>query len=105
MYFVLYIWRPRQPSFEETNATVQVSTAPVAWAPGPTREVYLFSCVGIHPGRVESASPIELTTFRAEDALQARRSCASSLEAFTQSFLLRAWPKTRGPESGSTCLP
>ncbi len=46
------------------------------------------------------ASPIALTTFRTE-ALQARRSCASSLDTFTQSFRHRAWPKTRGPESGS----
>ncbi len=54
-------------------------------------------CVGIHLGRVEQASPIELTTPRTE-ALQARWSCASSLETFTQSFLHRAWPRTRGPE-------
>ncbi len=46
------------------------------------------------------ASPTALTTSRTE-ALQARRSCPSSLDAFTQSFLHRAWPKTRGPESGS----
>ncbi len=51
-------------------------------------------------GRVEPASPIELTTFWTE-ALRARRSCASSLETFTQYFLHRAWLKTRGPESGS----
>ncbi len=57
------------------------------------------TCVGIHPGRVEPASPIELTTSRTE-ALQARRSCASSPETFTQSFLHRAWPKTSGPERG-----
>ncbi len=37
-------------------------------------------------GRVGPASPIELTTSRT-GALQARRSCASSLETFTQSFL------------------
>ncbi len=55
------------------------------------------TCVGIHPGRVEPASPIELTTPRME-ALQARRSCASSLKTFTQSCLHRAWPKNRGPE-------
>ncbi len=58
------------------------------------------TCVGIHPGRVEPASPITLTTSRTE-ALQAGRSCASSLENFTQSFLHRAWPKTRSPERGS----
>ncbi len=63
---------------------------------------YLLTCtnVGIHPGRVEPASPIALTTSRME-ALQARRSCASSLDTFTQSFLHRAWPKTRGPKIGS----
>ncbi len=58
------------------------------------------TCVGIHPGRVEPASPIALTTSRTE-AFQARRSCASSQDTFTQSFLHRAWPKTRGPEIGS----
>ncbi len=58
------------------------------------------TCVGIHPGRVEPASPTALTTSRTE-ALQAWRSCASSLDTFTQSFLHRAWPKTRGPEIGS----
>ncbi len=47
------------------------------------------------------ASPVALTTSRAE-ALQARRSCArDSLETFTQSFLHRAWPKTRCPKIGS----
>ncbi len=58
------------------------------------------SCVGIHPGRVEPASPTTLTTSRTE-ALQTRRSCASSLDTFTQSFLRRAWPKTCGPQIGS----
>ncbi len=58
------------------------------------------TCVGIHPRRVEPASLVELTTSRTE-ALQAQRFCASSLETFTQSFLHRAWPKTRGPEGGS----
>ncbi len=64
--------------------------------------VYLLTCtcVGIHPGRVEPASPVALTTSRTE-ALQARRSCASSLDIFTQSYLHRAWPKTRDPEVGS----
>ncbi len=56
------------------------------------------TCVGIHPGRVELASPIALTTSRTEP-LQARQSCASSLDTFTQSFLHRAWPKTRGSRS------
>ncbi len=46
------------------------------------------------------ASPIAFTTSRTE-ALQARRSCASSLDTFIQSFRHRAWPKTGGPESGS----
>ncbi len=58
---------------------------------------------GLHwhkPGRIEPESPIALTTSLTE-ALQARRSCASSLDTFTQSFLHRAWPKTRGPEIGS----
>ncbi len=32
---------------------------------------------------------------------QTRSSCASSWDTFTQSFLHRAWPKTRGPEIGS----
>ncbi len=59
-----------------------------------------FTCVGIHPGRVEPTSPIELITSRTE-ALQARRFCASSLETFTQSFLHRVWLKTRGPKRGS----
>ncbi len=58
------------------------------------------TCVGIHSGRVEPASPIELTTSRVE-ALQARRSCVSSRKIFTQSFLHRVWPKTHGPEIGS----
>ncbi len=52
---------------------------------------YLTTCTGvsIHPGRVEPALPIELTTYRKE-ALQARWSCASSLETFARSFLHRA---------------
>ncbi len=68
----------------------------------PRMVTYLLTCtcVGIHPGRVEPASPTALTTSRTE-ALQARRSCASALDTFTQSFLHRAWPKTRGPEIGS----
>ncbi len=35
------------------------------------------------------------------EALQARWSCASSLDSFTQPLLHCAWPKTRSPESGS----
>ncbi len=46
------------------------------------------------------ASPIALTTFRTE-ALQARRSCASSLDTFIQSFLHCACPKICSPVSGS----
>ncbi len=42
----------------------------------------------------------ELTTSQME-APKARRSCAPTLETFTQSFLHRAKPKTRGPERGS----
>ncbi len=67
----------------------------------------LFTCLlfylylGRHsPGRVELALPIALTTSRAE-ALQARRSRASSVDTFTQSCLHRACPKTRSPEIGS----
>ncbi len=41
---------------------------------------------GIQPGWVEPAYQIELNTSRVE-ALQARRSCASSQEPFTQVFL------------------
>ncbi len=40
--------------------------------------LYCYMYLYIHPGRVEPASPIALTTSRTE-ALQARRSCASSL--------------------------
>ncbi len=58
------------------------------------------SCIGIHPGRVEPAPPIALTTSRTE-AFQAQRSCARSVETFTQPIFHRAWPKTCGPESGS----
>ncbi len=67
-----------------------------------TVSLYLLTCtcVGIHPGWVEPASPTALITSRTE-ALQAQRSCAISLDTFTQSSLHRAWPKTRGPEIGS----
>ncbi len=57
-------------------------------------------CVGIHLGRVEPVSPIDLTTLRTE-AAQARRSCASAQETFTQPFLHRVQPKICGPERGS----
>ncbi len=43
---------------------------------------------------------IELTTSRTQ-ALQARRSCASSLETFLHSLLHRAWPKTSCSNRGS----
>ncbi len=55
------------------------------------------TCVGIHPRRVEPASPIALTTSRTE-ALQTRRSLACSLDTFTQPFFHCVWPKTRGTE-------
>ncbi len=58
------------------------------------------TCVGIHPARVEPTSPTALTTSLTE-ALLARWSCTSSRDTFTKSFLHRAWPKTRDPESGS----
>ncbi len=61
---------------------------------------FTCTCIGIHPGRVGPASPNVLTMSRVE-ALQARRSCASSLDTSTQSFLHRAWPKVRDPEVGS----
>ncbi len=51
-------------------------------------------------GGVEPASPIALTTSQTA-ALQARRSCASSQDTFTQCILHRAGRKTRGPDSGS----
>ncbi len=46
-----------------------------------------YTFAGIHPGRIEPAAPIELTASRI-NAFQARRSCASSQETFTQSFRL-----------------
>ncbi len=48
------------------------------------------TCVGIRPWRVEPSSLIEFTTSRIE-TLPTRRSCAISLETFTQ-------PKTRSSE-------
>ncbi len=56
---------------------------------------FICACGGIHPGRVEPAIPIELITSWKE-APQARRSCATSFENFTQSFLHHAQPKTHG---------
>ncbi len=58
---------------------------------------FTCTCIGIHPGRVGPTSSIELTMSRTD---QAWRFCASSLDTFTQSFLHRAWLKTRGPEIG-----
>ncbi len=56
---------------------------------GDFQFTYLYfltcTCVGIHPGWVEPASPTALTTSRKE-ALQAQRSRASSLDTFTQFF-------------------
>ncbi len=46
-------WRPRQPSFEGTNATDQTSTAPAARTPGPTREMVLQPFFS----KVEDVSP------------------------------------------------
>ncbi len=54
----------------------------------------------LYPGCVESASPIELITFRME-ALQARWSYASSMEACTQSFLYPSQLKTPRLVKGS----
>ncbi len=48
-------------------------------------------CGGIH---LESVSSIELATSRTE-VPEAQRSCVRSQESFSQSFLHRAWPKTR----------
>ncbi len=53
----------------------------------------------IHPGRVELASPTELTTSLIE-APNARQPCGSSLRTFTQSFLHRVQLKTRLSERG-----
>ncbi len=62
-------------------------------------QVSCFTCIctcgGIHQGRVEPTSLIELTTSWI-DALNNRRSCTSSLETFAQSFLHRALPKRSG---------
>ncbi len=61
------------------------SVYPMLHSSNKTRQVYYYlftcTCIGIHPGRVE---PIELTMPRTE-VPQVRRSCASSLETFTQS--------------------
>ncbi len=57
------------------------------------------TCISIQSMRVKPASPTELAMSQAQ-APQARRSCASSLEAFSPSFLHRAKPKTRGPRGG-----
>ncbi len=62
--------------------------------------VLTCTCDGIHPGWVEPASQIALTTSWTE-AFQTRRPCANSLDTFTQSCLHRECPKTRRPEVGS----
>ncbi len=49
------------------------------------------------PGRVQTTSPIQLTTSQTE-APQTRLPCVNSLEKITQSFLRRAVPNTRDPE-------
>ncbi len=101
------LWSKAFPSFVgvsqyivKTMLSRAVSRMSVNTRCMPLTDMFLHTCVGIHPGRVEPASPIALTTSRTE-AFHARRSCASSLDTFTQSFLHRAWPKTRGPEIGS----
>ncbi len=50
---------------------------------------YVFICGNIFPGRVEPESPMELAVSLIE-AARARRSCARSLEIYTQSFLNHA---------------
>ncbi len=52
----------------------------------------------IHPERVEPASPMEfkMSLF---DTAKARRFSVSSLEIFTESFLHRTKPNTRGLDS------
>ncbi len=61
----------------------------------------------LHPGRVESESPVALTTSRRK-VLNARRSCASSLYTSTQSFLHRDSPSGErfqvGLDRGCPCL-
>ncbi len=54
-----------------------------------------LTCAGIHPGRVEPSSLMEMAAWRVE-APQARRSCAILLEIFALSFLHHAQPKTGG---------
>ncbi len=53
------------------------------------------TCIGIHPGRVEPASLIALTTFPRLDALQVRRSIASSLDTFIQCVAEDSWSGER----------
>ncbi len=47
---------------------------------------------GIHPGRVEPAPPVELTTMDYSDG------GTQGSAVLRKSFLHRAWPKTRGPD-------
>ncbi len=60
--------------------------------------IYLYTCRH-SPGWVQSASSVELPTSRME-ALQARWTCTSSLETFTNSFFHPAHPKTQSPHGG-----
>ncbi len=69
---------------------------PMVWS--CVEALLICACVGIHQGWVEPASPFGLSTSRTE-ALQARRSCASSLETFILSFL------HHGPERRVSSLP
>ncbi len=50
-----------------------------------------------YPGRIDLASPLELTTSRME-VPQGLPYCANSLEILALSFLHRVQPTTRGPE-------
>ncbi len=80
-----------------------VKMRPRVAANGPSKRILTYLYLRRHSpgaGWALTASSIELTTSRTE-TLQARQSCASSLDTFTQSFHHRAWPKTRGPEIGS----
>ncbi len=61
------------------------------------------TCVGIHAGRVEPVSPMELAMSRTE-ALQARRSCVSSLDfhsVISPSFVAE---DSRSGEGFQACL-
>ncbi len=87
-------WRPstcrpisRALSTFEGWATSLLPSVPSRWMLLALHQLPLtYTCGGVHPRRVEPASPIELTMLRTE-TLQARRSCASPIETFIQSFL------------------